>query len=158
MPAIACIKEEAVPTAVKIAQLRAGLTDRSLPILTGLGALYAPFDLESGSDGFNTGFAFPEVLMAMVAAARNSEWQRVHDLYSRFAALIVFEQQPGVAIRKELWRRRGLIASARARHPGATIAASVARRLDHVLERTLPGEDITRPLYLSEPTEHRARA
>lgn len=150
VPAIACIKEEAVPTAVKIGQLRAGLNGRALPILTGLGGLYAPFDLESGSDGFNTGFAFPEVLMEMVSAARSGEWQRVHDLYSRFAALIVFEQQPGVAIRKELLRRRGLIASARARHPGAPIATSVAQRLDCVLERTLPGVDITRPLCLSE--------
>ncbi len=39
-----------------------------MPILTGLGALYALFDLEAGSDGFRTGFAFPEVLLALVAA------------------------------------------------------------------------------------------
>ena len=69
-----CVKEEAVPTAPKIRQLRDGLAERRVPILTGLGALYAPFDLEAGSDGFNTGFAFPEVLMAMVAAARAGDW------------------------------------------------------------------------------------
>ena len=74
VPAIQCVKEEAVPTAPKIRQLREGLTERRVPILTGLGALYAPFDLEAGSDGFNTGFAFPEVLMAMVAAARAGDW------------------------------------------------------------------------------------
>ena len=120
-----------------------------MPILTGLGALYAPFDLEAGSDGFNTGFAFPEVLMAMVAAARAGDWAGVHEIYARFAALIVFEQQPGVAIRKELLRRRGLLASARARHPGATITPAVAKQLDAVLERTLPGLDLTRPLELT---------
>jgi 4-hydroxy-tetrahydrodipicolinate synthase len=146
IPAIQCVKAEAVPTAPKIRQLREGLTERRVPILTGLGALYAPFDLEAGSDGFNTGFAFPEVLMAMVAAARAGDWVAVHDLYSRFAALIVFEQQPGVAIRKELLRRRGLLASARARHPGATIAPSVARQLDALLAHTLPGVDLTQPL------------
>ena len=59
VPAIQCVKEEAVPTAPKIRQLRDGLGEQPLPILTGLGALYAPFDLEAGSDGFNTGFAFP---------------------------------------------------------------------------------------------------
>lgn len=144
--AIRCIKEEAVPTAPKIRSLREGLSDRQVPILTGLGALYAPFDLEAGSDGFNTGFAFPEVLMAMVAAARAGDWPAVHELYSRFAALIVFEQQPGVAIRKELLRRRGLLASARVRHPGATIAPAVARQLDLLLERTLAGTDPRRPL------------
>jgi 4-hydroxy-tetrahydrodipicolinate synthase len=149
IPAIQCVKEEAVPTAAKIRALREGLDGRRVPILTGLGALYAPFDLEAGSDGFNTGFAFPEVLMAMVAAARAGDWPAVHELYSRFAALIVFEQQPGVAIRKELLRRRGLLASSRVRHPGATITPAAAKQLDIVLERTLAGVDLARPLELS---------
>jgi len=146
VPAIRCIKEEAVPTAAKIRLLREGMSDHALPILSGLGALYAPFDLEAGSAGFNTGFAFPEVLMAMVAAARANDWHRVHDVYARFAALVVFEQQPGVAFRKEILRRRGLIGSARARHPGATITVPAARQLDDLLARTLPGIDITRPI------------
>ena len=79
IPAIQCVKEEAVPTAPKIRQLRDGLTEKHVPILTGLGALYAPFDLEAGCNGFNTGFAFPEVLMAMVAAARAGDWPGVHE-------------------------------------------------------------------------------
>jgi 4-hydroxy-tetrahydrodipicolinate synthase len=148
IPAIQCVKEEAVPTAARIRSLREGLDGKRVPILTGLGALYAPFDLEAGSDGFNTGFAFPEVLMAMVAAARAGDWPTVHELYSRFAALIVFEQQPGVAIRKELLRRRGLLASPRVRHPGATITPAAAKQLDILLERTLPGVDLARPLEL----------
>jgi 4-hydroxy-tetrahydrodipicolinate synthase len=152
IPAIQCVKEEAVPTAPKIRSLREGLDGKRMPILTGLGALYAPFDLEAGSDGFNTGFAFPEVLMAMVAAARAADWPAVHELYSRFSALIVFEQQPGVAIRKELLRRRGLLASSRVRHPGATIAPATVKQLDTLLERTLPGVDLTRPLELTAPS------
>lgn len=146
VPAIQCIKEEAVPTAAKIRQLREGMGEHALPILSGLGALYAPFDLAAGSAGFNTGFAFPEVLMAMVAAARADDWQRVHEIYARFAALVVFEQQPGVAFRKEILRRRGLLSSSRARHPGAAISAPAARQLDDLLARTLPGIDITRPI------------
>jgi 4-hydroxy-tetrahydrodipicolinate synthase len=152
--AIRCIKEEAVPTAPKIRQLRSGTDATAIPIMTGLGALYAPFDLEAGSDGFNTGFAFPEVLIAMVAAARTEQWARVHDLYSRFAALIVIEQQPGVAVRKEILRRRGLLASSRARHPGASISAPVAAQIERVLARTLPGVDITRPLVVDEVVLH----
>jgi 4-hydroxy-tetrahydrodipicolinate synthase len=148
VPAIRCIKEEAVPTAAKIRQLREGMGGSRLPILTGLGALYAPFDLQAGSDGFNTGFAFPEVLTAMVGAARAANWQRVHEIYARFAALIVFEQQPGVAVRKEILRRRGLLASSRARHPGASITPPAARQLDELLARTLPGADITRPIVV----------
>ena len=147
---IQCIKEEAVPTAPKIRQLRDGSKDSPVPILTGLGALYAPFDLEAGSDGFNTGFAFPEVLSAMLRAGRAGDWNRVHSLYCWFSSLIVFEQQPGVAIRKELLRRRGLIKCARARHPNSTISVPVAKQLDGILERTLPGIDITRPIAVDE--------
>jgi 4-hydroxy-tetrahydrodipicolinate synthase len=146
VPSIASVKEEAVPTAAKIRQLRDGFTERPLSIITGLGALYAPFELAAGSDGFNTGFAFPEVLQAMVIAARDGDWGRVHDMYARFAALIVFEQQPGLAIRKEILRRRGLIKSPRVRHPGATISPLQSKQLDELLARTLPGVDITRPI------------
>jgi 4-hydroxy-tetrahydrodipicolinate synthase len=64
--------------------------------------------------------------------------------------LIVFEQQPGVAIRKELLRRRGLIKSAQARHPNNTISAAISKQLDGILERTLPGIDITRPIAMDE--------
>jgi 4-hydroxy-tetrahydrodipicolinate synthase len=155
VPAIQCIKEEAVPTAPKIRQLRAEMGDSRLPILSGLGALYAPFDLEAGLDGLNTGFAFPEVLMAMIDAARVHNWQRVHGLYSRFAALIVFEQQPGVAVRKELLRRRGLFATPRVRHPGATITPSIAAQLDALLSRTLPGVDLRRRIDVRDEVTSR---
>jgi 4-hydroxy-tetrahydrodipicolinate synthase len=146
VPAIQCVKEEAVPTAPKIRQLRDGLGERQVAILTGLGALYAPFDLQAGSNGFNTGFAFPEVLRAMVDAARANDWPRVHELYGRFGALIVFEQQPGVAVRKEILRRRGLLACGRVRHPGASVSPAACRQLDALLAHTLPGVDITRPI------------
>jgi 4-hydroxy-tetrahydrodipicolinate synthase len=146
LPGIAAMKEEAVPTAPKIRALLQGMGARKVPILTGLGALYAQFDLEAGSAGFNTGFAFPEPLMAMVKAARAGDWITVQALYTRFLPLIVFEQQPGVAIRKEILRLRGVLGSNRARHPGATIQPAVAERLRRLIEQVLPGVDITRPV------------
>ena len=146
VPSIECVKEEAVPTAPKIRQLREGSPDRYFAILTGLGALYAPFDIEAGSDGFNTGFAFPEILQAMVAAARDNDWPRVYGIYARFAALIVLEQASGVAVRKDLFRRRGLFRSARARHPGASISSALSQQVDTLLGLTLGDTDITRPI------------
>ena len=56
VPSIASVKAEAVPTAAKIRQLRDGFTERPLSIITGLGALYAPFELAAGSDGFVASF------------------------------------------------------------------------------------------------------
>lgn len=55
-------------------------------------------------------------MAAMVAAARSGDIAKAARLYQRFLRLIVFEQQPGVAVRKELQRRQGLLDSATVRH------------------------------------------
>ena len=148
IPRIACIKQEAPPTPARIAALISGMKDRRVPVLTGLGGLYGMFDLERGSDGFMTGFAFPEVLIAMVNAVRAGRTEDAWDLYRRFLPLIVFEQQPGIAIRKEIYRLRGLIRDNRVRHPGAQLAASAGEQLTSAIARVLPGVDLTKPLVL----------
>lgn len=148
IPLIACIKQEAPPTPAKIAALISGMKNRQVPVLTGLGALYGIFDLERGSSGYMTGFAFPEVLIAMVKAVRAGRMEDAWDLYRRFLPLIVFEQQPGIAVRKEIYRLRGLIKGNRVRHPGAGLAASAGEQLRALLDRVLPCVDITNPLAL----------
>jgi len=146
IPRVACIKEEATPTPAKIRALLQAMQNRKVPILTGLGALYGQFDLEAGSSGFNTGFAFPEVLMAMVNAAKSGDLARAKALYTRFLPLIVFEQQPGVAVRKEIFRLRGAIAGSTVRHPGANLAPAAAEQVRALLEQVLPGVDLRKPL------------
>ncbi|HVW22504.1 MAG TPA: dihydrodipicolinate synthase family protein [Opitutaceae bacterium] len=147
LPKVACIKAEAVPTPPKIAALKKGLAGiRPVPVLTGLGALYGLFDLERGSDGFNTGFAFPEVLLALVRSHRAGQHELARKVFTRYLPLMVFEQQPGLAIRKEILRRRGLIASNRVRHPGATIDPAAAEQLGRLLEATFPAGGIDGPI------------
>ncbi len=146
IPLVACIKEEAVPTPPKITALLNGIGDRAVTILTGLGALYGAFDLARGAHGFMTGFAFPEVLLALVRGAQNKDFDTVHDIYHRYLPLIVYEQQPGVALRKEIFRLRGLIASSYVRHPGTNIDPTTADHLKSLLRKMLPGVDITRPV------------
>jgi 4-hydroxy-tetrahydrodipicolinate synthase len=148
IPSIACIKEEAVPTAPKIGALLAGMKDRKVPILSGLGALYGAFDLARGSSGFNTGFAFPEVLQAMVRAAQSGNDARTNELYRRYLPLITFEQQPGVAIRKEILRLRRLITTNQVRHPGARIDSATAAQLQSLIASTFEGADISKPLRI----------
>lgn len=147
-PRVACIKAEATPSPNKIAALKAGLVRKEVSVLTGLGALYGFFDLERGSDGFNTGFAFPEVLQAMVARLRAGDTEGARRVFTRYLPLMVFEQQPGVAIRKEILRRRGLLASNRVRHPAGSIDAATAEQLHRLLEATFPGQDLTRPVRI----------
>jgi 4-hydroxy-tetrahydrodipicolinate synthase len=149
IPTIACIKEEAVPTPPKISTLLAGMKERRVPILTGLGALYGGFDLARGSSGFNTGFAFPEVLQAMVKHAGSGNTKRANEIYQRYLPLIVFEQQPGVAIRKEILRLRGLISTSNVRHPGTSIDAATAKQLKDLLAETFADIDITQPLTIN---------
>ncbi len=146
VPRVASIKQEAVPTAPKIRALAAGMKERKVPMLTGLGALYGLFDLEAGSSGFNTGFAFPEALAAMVRAAHAADWKKVREIYARFLPLIVFEQQPGVAIRKEILRLRGALGSASVRHPGAALQPATANQLRKLLDSLFPGQDLSRPV------------
>ena len=142
---IACVKAEAVPSPVKIEALAAAMT-RPVPMLTGLGGLYGQLDLEKGSRGYNTGFAFPEVLQAHVAAWRSGNVALARRIYRHFLPLVVFEQQPGVAVRKEILRRRGLIANASVRHPGGGLTAGAAAQLSEVIEWVMPGVDIRQPL------------
>ncbi|MDD3180010.1 MAG: dihydrodipicolinate synthase family protein [Opitutaceae bacterium] len=150
IPAIACIKAEATPSPSKIAALRAGLiqSGRPVTILTGLGGLYGFFDLERGSDGFNTGFAFPEVLVAIMRCARAGDWDGAYRIYRRYLPLIVFEQQPGLAIRKEILRQRGLLSCGLVRHPGANIDPATQSQLGHLLSRTFPCQDLTKPVRI----------
>jgi len=148
IPQITCIKQEAVPTPPKTRALRTGLKKSRVTILTGLGALYGQYDLESGANGFMTGFAFPEVLQALVKARDAGQQERVHNIYQRFLPLIVFEQQPGVAIRKEIFRLRGLAHSNQVRHPGSAIDPETAAQLQAVLTATLPDIDITQPISI----------
>ena len=141
------VKLEAVPTAPKLKSLKARYK-KKINIMTGLGALYAAFDLEGGSDGFNTGFAFPEALMVLVEAAQQKDWASVHRIYQRFLPLIVYEQHPGVAIRKELFKMRGAIRTARVRSPGAQGSDSISTTLRTLLKCTLPDQNVTRPISL----------
>jgi 4-hydroxy-tetrahydrodipicolinate synthase len=72
--------------------------------------------------------------------------EAVREIYSRFLPLIVFEQQPGLAIRKEIYRMRGLIKSNRVRHPGATIDKATTEQLQHLIDSVLPGVNLTEPI------------
>jgi 4-hydroxy-tetrahydrodipicolinate synthase len=149
IPSIKCLKAEALPSPQRIALLKSGFGDRDITMLTGLGALYGIYDLESGSSGFNTGFAFPEILRAIVdqfdAGNRDAAWA----IYHRYLPLIVFEQQPGTAIRKEILRQRGLIASNHLRLPAKPISASAKQQLDALLKRCFGDADLTQLLEVN---------
>ena len=141
---IQCIKEEAVPTSKKIRALKQKLKTTS--VLTGLGGLYGLFDLKAGSDGFNTGFAFPELLIALKDSIDRNEENKALELYQRFLPLIVFEQQPGVAIRKEILKLRQAISSSTVRAPGSNISPESRAELVILLRSIFMEQDLSKPI------------
>jgi 4-hydroxy-tetrahydrodipicolinate synthase len=131
----AVVKAEAPPTAPKVAALLAA-APRTL-VVGGLGAVALIDELDAGTIGTMTGFAFPELLCAIVRAHLSGDRGRAARLYCEALPLLLFEAQPGfgAAIRKEILVRRGVIASARTRGPSRsldrTTTDSLNRLLDH---------------------------
>ena len=116
-PSVVMFKHEDCPGLRKLTQLRAacdGGARRYVSILVGNGGLYMPQELARGADGIMTGFAYPEMLVSvceLFAAGRGDE---AEDLFDMYLPLVRHEQQPGfgLAVRKEILRRRGAIRSA----------------------------------------------
>jgi 4-hydroxy-tetrahydrodipicolinate synthase len=149
VPNVQSIKLESPPTVQRLAALNASseFCSSECTILTGLGALYAGFDVEQGISGFMTGFAFPEILIAIHSFAQAGEYEKVRALYAKYLPLIVLEQQPGgLAMRKEIYRKRGMIESESLRHPGKPISPALRKLVGSEISRSFPGIDITKPI------------
>jgi 4-hydroxy-tetrahydrodipicolinate synthase len=138
VPAITTIKLEDPPTPQRISQTLALIEDDGATILGALGGIYYLDELRRGASGTMTGFAYPEALVAIWRAWAAGERRTAAELFYRYLPLIQFEGQPkiGLAVRKEILRRRGLIASAAIRHPGPRLDAGLLADLAETLEIT----------------------
>lgn len=119
IPSVQYLKLEDPPTPTKITAIRA-LTGDDLAIFGGLGGMYLLDELARGSAGAMTGFAYPEVLVAICRHMAEGDRSEAESVFYRHLPLLLFEFQEGigVAIRKYALQQRGLISSARVRHPG----------------------------------------
>jgi 4-hydroxy-tetrahydrodipicolinate synthase len=139
-PSCVMLKHEDWPGLEKISALRGFQKDgslRPLSILTGNGALFLDFEMERGADGAMTGYAFPEMLIDVVRLSKEGRRDAAHDLFDAHLPLIRYEQQPGVglAVRKYVLQKRGMIASAAQRKPGLSITATAETEVDYLLSR-----------------------
>jgi 4-hydroxy-tetrahydrodipicolinate synthase len=135
-PQIQVIKEEDIPSCSKVSRLRQS-KGRRFQILTGNNALYLPFELERGADGPMAGFSFPEVLAGVYDRIVEGDRWAAFDLFDRYLPLLRYEAQgpSGVAVRKEVMRRRGALASATMRRPGPVLGDADQAEIDFILER-----------------------
>ena len=123
-PSCVMLKHEDWPGLEKISTLRGFQKDgslRPLSILTGNGGLFLDFEMERGADGAMTGYAFPELLIDVVRLSKQGKRDAAHDLFDAHLPLIRYEQQPGagLAVRKYVLNKRGVIASSAQRKPAA---------------------------------------
>jgi len=138
VPAARTIKLEDPPTPFKTARILTAAGDLRVNILGGLGGVFLLEELMAGAAGVMTGFAYPEVLVKVVALYRAGQVDAAADLFYRFVPLMRFEFQEGIgmAIRKEVLRRRGALADASTRGPGAVLDDGTRAALDRVLAWT----------------------
>jgi len=139
-PSCLFLKHEDWPGLEKISQLRAWEKEgslRRLPILIGNNALFLDFEMERGADGANTGYCFPDMLADVVRLSQQGKRDEAHDLFDAHLPLIRYEQQPGpgLAVRKYVLMRRGVIASDTLRKPGAPRTAFARAEVDYLLAR-----------------------
>jgi 4-hydroxy-tetrahydrodipicolinate synthase len=139
-PTCVMLKHEDWPGLEKISALRNFQKDgslRPLSILVGNGGLFLDFEMERGADGAMTGYAFPELLIDVVNLSKQGRRDAAHDLFDAHLPLIRYEQQPGagLAVRKYVLQKRGIIASSVQRKPGAGITAQAKAEVEYLLSR-----------------------
>ena len=133
------LKHEDWPGLNKITALRqaseGGL--RRVSILTGNGGLFLKEEMARGVDGAMTGFAYPEMMVDVVRHHAAGEADRADDIFDAYLPLARYEQQQGVglAVRKYVMAKRGAIASATLRKPGAALNAAEIAEVERLIAR-----------------------
>lgn len=128
-PFIRAVKSEAPPTAVPIAALT---TATSVPVFGGLGGVGLLDELSAGAAGAMTGFSHPEGLQAALTAFAHGGFPAAREAFAPWLPLANFEGQPGIglALRKEILRRRGIITDAAVRPPSPSLPPELADLID----------------------------
>ena len=132
------IKLEDPPTPFKTSRIREAAQGLDIGIFGGLGGVFLLEELMAGATGAMTGFAYPEILVKIVNLFHTGDLDAAAEAFYPYVPLMRFEFQEGLgmAIRKEVLRRRGVLECADIRPPGAKLDAATVAALDRVLAWT----------------------
>lgn len=88
-------------------------------------------------NGATTGFAYPEMMVEVCKAHAAGNVERAHDVFDTDLPLARYEQQPniGLAARKYLTAKRGVIASAALRKSRAQLTAADVADIERLVKR-----------------------
>jgi len=134
------LKHEDWPGLEKISALRTWQTKnemREISILCGNGGLFLDFEVERGANGAMTGYCFTDMLVDVVRLSAEGQRDKAHDLFDAHLPLMRYEQQPGVglAARKYILMRRGLLSSDAQRKPAAAMSTTAKAEVEYLLSR-----------------------
>lgn len=139
VPQVVMLKHEDWPGLAKITALRKAEAEgrRRISVLCGNGGVFLPEEIARGADGAMTGFGYPEMLADVVRLAGAGDMDRAQDIFDAYLPLVRYEQQPGagLAVRKYVLAKRGAIASAALRAPGAGLAPAAIAEVERLLVR-----------------------
>ncbi len=90
-----------------------------------------------GADGAMTGFAYPEMMVEVCRLSNEGQAEKARDLFDAYLPLMRYEQQPalGLAVRKYVLAKRGVIAHAAQRKPGADLSPLARQEVDILMDR-----------------------
>ena len=98
--------------------------------------MYLPQELARGADGAMTGFAYPEMLVTMVKLYQTGEYDRAEDVFDAYLPLVKHEQPGfGLALRKEVLYRRGVISTPKVRARGPKLNSIDQEELTRLISR-----------------------
>ncbi len=129
------LKLEETPTLPKITAVRQKAKG-PVGVFGGLGGLYLYEELLRGADGIMTGFGFPQVLVGTYERFVAGDRAGAQEFFFRYLPLIRYEAQlgvGGVTIRKQVFARRGAIASPHARFPAPPVDELTLAELDDLI-------------------------
>ena len=134
---VTMIKMEEPPVGQKITRIKELAGPDAVKIFGGLGGVYFLEELQRGAIGTMTGFAFPEVLVAIYERFVAGDHKAAAAVFDRYCPLIRYEFQPkiGLALRKYVYQKRGAIETLALRSPGMRIDEITKQELDAVVKR-----------------------
>ncbi|KKC33881.1 dihydrodipicolinate synthase family protein [Devosia psychrophila] len=140
VPTCVMLKHEDWPGLSKIGALRASSDKgevRRISILCGNGGLFLPEEMARGADGAMTGFCYPEMMVGVVENYAKGDVQRAHDIFDAYLPLARYEQQQGIGLasRKYVLAKRGVISSAALRKPGGALSNADIADVERLLAR-----------------------
>ncbi len=134
LPHARYLKLEDPPTPQKITKV-IDVTGGAMGIFGGLGGAFLFEELRRGAIGTMTGFAYPEVLVAIHKYISNGDVERARSIFYSWLPLIRYENSAGIglAVRKEIMKRRGFVTTADVRPPSPPIDESTRAELGDLL-------------------------